>query len=86
MTALIGGLCVGALWGIWATRQLLKRRKDIKISLERRKLMLIKLETLHKQQSHGKQTTETSRTGTGTAERKSADSAPGGEAEETGSR
>jgi hypothetical protein len=63
MTALIGGLCVGALWGIWATRQLLKRRREMLTGLERKRLMLLKLEVLRKQQNYGKQTTETDRTG-----------------------
>ena len=62
MTALIGGLCVGTLWGIWATRQLLKRRREMLTGLERKRLMLLKLDTLQKQQNYGKQTTETDRT------------------------
>lgn len=71
MTALIGGLCVGALWGIWATRQLLKRRREMLTGLERKRLIMLKLEVLRKQQNYGKQTTETDAdaTGTGTTTR-----------------
>jgi hypothetical protein len=78
MTALIGGLCVGALWGIWATRQLLKRRREILTGMERKRLIMLKLEVLRKQQNYGKQTTETDATtagtGTGTTTRSAADS------------
>jgi hypothetical protein len=77
MTALIGGLCVGALWGIWATRQLLKRRREILTGMERKRLIMLKLEVLRKQQNYGKQTTETDTaagTGTGTTTRSAAGS------------
>lgn len=56
MTALIGGLCVGFLWGAWATRQLLKRKKEIKEVIERNKARNAKLEVILTKAGHGKET------------------------------
>jgi hypothetical protein len=56
MTALIGGICVGVLWGFWATREIIKSKREIKARIERNKTRNAKLEaiiTLHNMMMEG---------------------------------
>lgn len=57
MTALIGGLCVGVLWGVWATRQLLRRKREIRDVIERNRIRNANLEVILNGQNNGKEQT-----------------------------
>lgn len=63
MTALIGGLCVGVLWGVWATRQLLIKRKEIREIMARNKARNAKLEVIFNGKENGKEQTKKGQTG-----------------------
>jgi hypothetical protein len=56
MTALIGGICVGVLWGFWATREIIKSKREIKARIERNKTRNAKLEAIITLHNNGKET------------------------------
>lgn len=63
MTALIGGICVGVLWGIWATRQLLIKRREIREIMARNKARNAKLDVIFNGQQNGKEQTKEGQAG-----------------------
>lgn len=55
MTALIGGLCVGLIWGIWATRKLIKHKRKLNEILKHRQERNSKLDLIITAYNNGKE-------------------------------
>lgn len=56
MTALIGGICVGIVWGVWVTRKLLSFNQSIPQKVKRKRELSANLAMIINQQTNGKKT------------------------------